>query len=112
MVESLRKPEFVITDFAKMERPEQLHLAWQAIHKFAEAHSRLPLPHFEDDAKAVLELSHQINTHAGTPHKELDTKLIKEFAYQAQGNLCPMNGFIGGVAAQEAMKVLKCNYEI
>ena len=30
--ESIAEPEFVFTDFAKFERPGQLHIAFQALH--------------------------------------------------------------------------------
>lgn len=35
----------------------------------------------------------------------LDTDLIRKLAYVAAGDLAPMNAFIGGLAAQEVMKV-------
>ena len=38
--ESLLKPEYVISDFAKMERMEQLHYGFQAIDKFREEFNR------------------------------------------------------------------------
>jgi len=30
---------------------------------------------------------------------------MRLFAYQATGNICPMQAVIGGIAAQEVMKV-------
>lgn len=36
---------------------------------------------------------------------EIDEKLLRELSYQARGDLCPMQGVIGGIAAQEVMKV-------
>ena len=36
---------------------------------------------------------------------ELNKHWIKLFAKTCQGNLCPMQAVIGGIAAQEAMKV-------
>lgn len=35
----------------------------------------------------------------------LDVDLIQKLAYVAAGDLAPMNAFIGGLAAQEVMKV-------
>lgn len=35
----------------------------------------------------------------------LDIDLIRKLAYVAAGDLAPMNAFIGGLAAQEVMKV-------
>lgn len=33
-----------MTDFAKFDRPAQLHVGFQAIHAFQKKHSRLPSP--------------------------------------------------------------------
>jgi len=41
---SMAEPDFVMTDFAKFDRPGQLHVAFQAIHAFQKKHSRLPAP--------------------------------------------------------------------
>lgn len=37
--------------------------------------------------------------------EELDEALLKKLAYVSAGDLAPINAFIGGLAAQEAMKV-------
>lgn len=37
---------------------------------------------------------------------DIDIKLARTFASQATGNVCAMSSFIGGVAAQEAMKAV------
>lgn len=42
--ESLADPEFVITDFAKFERPGQLHIGFQALHKYFKECGSLPKP--------------------------------------------------------------------
>lgn len=41
---SMAEPEILITDFAKFDRPAQLHVGFQAIHAFQKKHSRLPSP--------------------------------------------------------------------
>lgn len=38
---------------------------------------------------------------------EIDESLLRELSYQARGDLCPMQGVIGGIAAQEVMKVIE-----
>lgn len=40
----MSEPEFLMTDFAKFDRPGQLHLGFQAIHSFQKKHGRLPIP--------------------------------------------------------------------
>ncbi|RXM96682.1 Ubiquitin-like modifier-activating enzyme 1 [Acipenser ruthenus] len=41
---SLAEPELVLTDFAKFERPGQLHLGFQALHQYQKQHGRVPKP--------------------------------------------------------------------
>lgn len=36
---------------------------------------------------------------------EVDEKLLTQLAYNARGDICPMQGVIGGITAQEVMKV-------
>lgn len=40
---------------------------------------------------------------------EVDEGLLKQLAYNARGDICPMQGVIGGITAQEVMKV--CSIE-
>jgi ubiquitin-activating enzyme E1 len=102
--EQLKKPELLISDFAKFDRPQQLHIGVQALHQFAEAHKgEFPRPHHEADAEEVLKIAKDL---AGQTEEkvELDDKLIKELSYQAQGDLNPLAAFFGGLAAQEVLK--------
>jgi len=39
---------------------------------------------------------------------EVDENLLTQLAYNARGDICPMQGVIGGVTAQEVMKVWPC----
>ncbi|KAM4663872.1 ubiquitin-like modifier-activating enzyme 1 isoform 1-T2 [Discoglossus pictus] len=103
---SLLEPEFIITDFAKFENPSQLHLGFQSLHEFQKKNGRLPKPRNEADASEILSITQEINQKA-TGSAKLETvkeSLIKELSFQATGNLAPVNAFIGGLAAQEAMK--------
>jgi len=98
--ESLVNPEFLTTDFAKYDRPSQLHLAFIALHKFVSINGRLPKPWSSDDASAFLKLTETANTNS----IELDANLIKMFSKVCAGNINPMTAFIGGIVAQEVMK--------
>ncbi|XP_068104099.1 ubiquitin-like modifier-activating enzyme 1 [Hyperolius riggenbachi] len=106
--DSLLEPEFLITDFAKFERPSQLHLAFQGLHAFQKKNGRLPKPRNESDAKEVFTLTKEINEHltGSAKQEELKEDLLKLLSFQASGNLAPVNAFIGGLVAQEAMKAL------
>ena len=99
----LKEPELMISDFAKFDRPQQLHLGIQALHQFKAAKGSLPRPHNDSDAKEVLDMTKIIAKDAGV-EVELDEKLVTELAYQAQGDLSPMAAFFGGLAAQEVLK--------
>ena len=49
-----------------------------------------------------------MNEKSGAKQDELDEGLMKSFAYQATGDVCPMQAVIGGITAQEVMKVRGC----
>ncbi|KAF2143583.1 uncharacterized protein K452DRAFT_246790 [Aplosporella prunicola CBS 121167] len=102
--EQLKKPELMISDFAKFDRPQQLHVGFQAVHAFAEQHNgELPRPHHDADAAEVLKHAQSL-AGQGEDKVELDEKVIKELSYQARGDLSPMAAFFGGLAAQEVLK--------
>ena len=42
--QSLEEPEHVFTDFAKFDRPGQLHIGFQALHQFKTQYGTLPRP--------------------------------------------------------------------
>lgn len=102
--DQLKKPELLISDFAKFDRPQQLHVGIQALHEFANKHKgEFPRPHHESDANEVYQIAQGL-AGQGEEKVELDEKLIKELSYQARGDLSPVAAFFGGMAAQEVLK--------
>ncbi|KAG8527468.1 uncharacterized protein KY384_007620 [Bacidia gigantensis] len=102
--QQLEKPEYLISDFAKFDRPRQLHIGFQALHEFAESRNgELPRPHSDEDAVEVLKLAKDI-ADKQEEKPELDEKILRELSYQARGDLAPMAAFFGGLAAQEVLK--------
>ncbi|SMR58290.1 unnamed protein product [Zymoseptoria tritici ST99CH_1E4] len=100
----LQKPELMIADFAKFDRPGMMHAGIQALHAFAEKHNgELPRSHNEADAQELVKLAKEI-AEKSEDKPELDEKVITELAYQARGDLSPMAAFYGGLAAQEVLK--------
>uniref|UniRef100_A0A8U7P0G3 E1 ubiquitin-activating enzyme n=1 Tax=Corvus moneduloides TaxID=1196302 RepID=A0A8U7P0G3_CORMO len=99
--DALAEPELLVTDFGKAERPPVLHRAWQGLHRFLRQHGRAPRPRHQGDAAEVLALTKEVAAGA-----ELDEELVRELAFQATGDLAPVNAFIGGLAAQEVMKAV------
>ncbi|KAK9463229.1 uncharacterized protein V1516DRAFT_667212 [Lipomyces oligophaga] len=107
LVKQLEKPEFLYSDFAKLDRPAQLHIGFQALQGFANKHGGvLPRPLDDEDANEMVHLATTLATQlpdvlAGA---EIDEKLIRELSYQARGDLPPMVAVFGGIVAQEVLK--------
>lgn len=53
----------------------------------------------------MLGLAQELLEAQAGPRPELDEGLIRELACQSAGHLAPLAAFIGGLAAQEVMKV-------
>lgn len=101
--ESLKEPESLITDFAKFDRPATLHAGFQALSQFQEQHQRLPRPRNPEDAAVFVKLAKAIDADA-------DEKVLTELAYQATGDLAPVNAVIGSFVAQEVLKACSAKF--
>lgn len=53
--ESFKSPEFLIADFGKFDYPQQLHIAFAALHKFEAEVGRLPLPWSNSDSSTFMD---------------------------------------------------------
>ncbi|CAK7220978.1 E1 ubiquitin-activating protein [Sporothrix bragantina] len=102
---ALKEPEFVMSDFAKFDRPQQLHIGFQALHAFAQTHKRLPRPQNAEDATVLVASAREFAKAEGI-EVEIDEKLLTELSYQATGDLNPMAAFFGGIVAQEVLKAV------
>ncbi|KAI3369989.1 hypothetical protein L3Q82_024797 [Scortum barcoo] len=91
-----------MSDFGKIPRHKTLHLAFQALHSFVKKEQRLPRPWCESDADALLAIVRELNTDAQV--EQLDEAAVRSLSHTAQGNLAPVNAYIGGLAAQEVIK--------
>jgi ubiquitin-activating enzyme E1 len=99
----LKSPEFLITDFAKFDRPAILHVGFQAISEFESIHNRSPRPRNEEDAAEVIALAKKLDA-------DVDEKILRELSYQATGDLSPMNAVTGGFVAQEVLKAISAKF--
>lgn len=99
--QSLEEPEFLMSDFAKFDRPMQLHLGFQALHAFRAAHGELPAP---SDAAHAAELLTLAKGMKGAADVEWSERLLRNLSSGARGELSPLCAFFGGIAAQEVMK--------
>lgn len=102
----LASPEFVISDFAKFDRPPQLHLGFQALHAFTTKHNALPRSYNDEDATEVVLLVNELakKNPSILGDAEVDEKLVRELSYQARGDIPGMAAFYGGLIAQEVLK--------
>ena len=92
-----------MTDFAKFDRPATLHVGFQALSQFEAQHQRSPRPRNAEDAAAVVALAKRIDADA-------DEKILTELAYQATGDLAPMNAVFGAFVAQEVLKACSAKF--
>ncbi|KAH8025949.1 hypothetical protein HPB51_014282 [Rhipicephalus microplus] len=102
--ESLQNPEFVPCDTANADRAAQLHLGFQALHAFQEAHRRLPRAWDMYEAAEVVQLAKEKNALQANPLKEIDDRILTLLSCTSSGSLCPMQSVIGSIAAQEVIK--------
>jgi ubiquitin-activating enzyme E1 len=104
--------EFLISDFAKLDRPPVLHLGFQALDAFAVETGRLPGPWDAGDAARLAEIAAGLNE-AAPPAARVEgltapdspaAKLIAAMAHTAAGELAPMTAALGGIVGQEVVK--------
>eukprot|EP00300_Choanocystis_sp_HF-7_P036097 c5119_g1_i1.p1 GENE.c5119_g1_i1~~c5119_g1_i1.p1 ORF type:complete len:1014 (-),score=269.80 c5119_g1_i1:69-3110(-) len=98
--EALVSPAFAI-NFSNNERSPLLHLCYRALDQFCRDVGRLPLPGSTEDGSLFIETVRKLNADNSVT---LDDKLIRIFAHCATGSICPIAAYIGGIAAQEALK--------
>lgn len=103
--ESLKSPEYFVTDFAKFDRPATLHVGFQALSLYEERNGRLPGPRSSKDAADFIAIAKAL---AGD--EELNEKVLEELAFQATGELCPVIAVVGGFVAQEALKACSAKF--
>ncbi|GAA6033685.1 hypothetical protein JCM8097_004381 [Rhodosporidiobolus ruineniae] len=101
--QSILAPEFLMTDFAKFDRPPTLHIGFQALSAFQAANARLPVPRATQDAATLIALAKEIAA-AAKFEGDLDEKVLTELSFQAAGDVAPINAVIGGFVAQEVLK--------
>lgn len=114
LTEALAAPgEFLISDFAKFNRSELLHFAFQALDAYQEKNQgSYPKPGSIQDAEEVYAIAVALNNDAATSgrfaidHLETEEakKVICGLASGASGVISPMAAFLGGIVGQEALK--------
>jgi ubiquitin-activating enzyme E1 len=92
-----------LTDFAKFDRPATLHAGFQALSEFRSQYNRLPKARNTEDAAKVADIAKKLG-------EELDEKIVTELAFQATGDIAPINAVIGGFVAQEVLKACSAKF--
>ncbi|ALC40452.1 Uba1 [Drosophila busckii] len=92
-----KEPEFLVSDFAKLDAPATLHVAFSQLDSYVAANSKLPRPWNSADAEKFLELCKAAKS-------DVDEQLVLQFAKICAGNTCPMDAAVGGIVAQEVLK--------
>lgn len=59
----------------------------------------------QTDVDAFMEILTGMWSKLGHDDKPLNAEVLREFASSAAGQLCPLQAIIGGIAAQEVLKV-------
>lgn len=101
--EAMKEPEIVISDFCKMDDPNTLNLAFQAVNEFKAKFNHLPRPWHANDATEFVNLANDLNDRK-YKYDNVSEHLLRMFSSTASGQLSPMQAVIGGTAGQEIMK--------
>ncbi|KAH7624317.1 hypothetical protein Ndes2526B_g00502 [Nannochloris sp. 'desiccata'] len=98
--------EFLLSDFAKMDRSALLHVGFQALDAFQAANSgKLPAPGSSADAEQVISLARGINDASHSENKaEIDEGVLRWLALTSNAELNPMAAIFGGIVGQEVVK--------
>lgn len=104
--EALKSPgEFLLSDFAKFDRPALLHLAFQALDRFCTEFGHLPTAGSDKDVIGFINLTKRLNEGAGDMKLEsMDEDVLRHFASGACAVLNPMAAMFGGIVGQEVVK--------
>jgi len=94
--------EFMMSDFAKFDRPALLHAAFQALEESRAGNGgEYPTPGNVEQVAKVLELTKQKSTEEISPAQE---RIVKQMASGAKAILSPMCAALGGIVGQEVLK--------
>lgn len=102
LLEAEQNPEFILSDYAKFDHPQQLNIAFTALSRYNVKFNRNPRPWNGDDAADFMVICKERAEELQV--EELKNELLTIFSKTSDGDVCPINAVIGGIAAQEVMK--------
>mmetsp|Transcript_626 Transcript_626/g.1233 ORF Transcript_626/g.1233 Transcript_626/m.1233 type:complete len:1185 (-) Transcript_626:114-3668(-) len=94
--------ETAFVDMSKFGEELKAHVAWAAIHTFAEKHESLPTLHDKKHAAECVELAKAAK--CAEALGGVDEDFVRKVALYARAETNAFAAFAGGVVAQEAMK--------
>src|ERR1700743_1974829 len=84
-----------------MDHTDTINVAFQSLDRYRNQYNRSPRPWHQEDSDNFMKIAEEVANTLGVP---LNNKIARLFSYICSGQVCPMNGFVGGVVAQEVMK--------
>lgn len=104
--DNLVDPEYFFSDFAKFDRPQQLHLGFLALDLYKQTFGDYPKAMSTTDAEKFFSLVEQVNKEYPSilQGASLNKDLLNELSFQARGDIPAIQAFIGGMVAQEVLK--------
>lgn len=109
--ESLDAPEFMITDYAKMDT-SQLHLLIRATYQYAQQNKgQLPTPSACDDLLAIAkDINEKLDEKSAARVEEIDEDLLRNLGRLTPGTLQPLAAALGGLVSQEVLKACSSKF--
>ena len=103
--EKLEDPgEFVLSDFAKFDRPQLLHNGFKALTQYVEQNNgNLPPPADMAAANKIVEMAASLSEE---PLTDAQKRILTFYALGAQAQLSPMCATLGGMVGQEVLKAV------
>mmetsp|Transcript_2869 Transcript_2869/g.10148 ORF Transcript_2869/g.10148 Transcript_2869/m.10148 type:complete len:1131 (-) Transcript_2869:105-3497(-) len=105
--------DMITPDFGKFGRPQQLHVAFQAVEAFRDKHGALPALHDAAHADECVALAEEFNAAQKAAAdggaralvlEEVDADVVRTVARLARAELQPLCAVYGGIVAQEVVK--------
>ena len=94
----------LMSDFAKFDRPLQIHFGVQALHMYAaESGGTFPAPSDTAACAKVLADATKLASDAGC-EVEFSPRLLSNLSSGSRGEMSPLCAFFGGIVGQEVMK--------
>ncbi len=79
-------PEYLVSDYTKMQDTDTIHLAFQALSEFKQKNSHTPpRPWNKIDAENFVDIVESLNTNLEKPFHDLNKQLLELFASISSG---------------------------